>query len=155
MEALFVVVEGATARWLTLERGELVEQRKLLNPEHRLPEREIFSESKSGRRDVVAGPAQSFDDHRGAHGRESDRRFAKAIVQETLRMLESKDQRVVLVSGSPMLGLLRPEIGMIEARGTRVVEVDRNWSGWKSHQIHDALAQLELVTPRPRRGVES
>jgi protein required for attachment to host cells len=146
MNNLVVVVDGTRARLFTADGPLLVEQLTLVNPVHRMPERERYSESKPGRRDSPGGPSQTFDDHRAKHDREYERRFAKKIANETFTRVDAGVDRIVLVSNAPMLGLLRPELEGLAARGAELVELEKNWAGWTVHEIHDALDKKGLVT---------
>ena len=87
-----VVTGGACARFFTLEPVEfpelesgprLIECGELYNPEKRIPARNLYTDSKTGRhRASRGGPAHGYDDHRSQHEDEFDRRFAHEVMEK-------------------------------------------------------------------------
>jgi protein required for attachment to host cells len=161
-----VVTGGGSSRFFSLESAsfpeiesspKLVECERLDNPEKGLAERELYTDSKTGRgRAPHGGPAHGYDDHRSQHEEESDRRFASKVVKEARRFAREKKARcVVLVAPARMMGLFRQDLGVMRERGIKVQELAKDMSKFSSRQIHHYLAKESLVParrmPRPRK----
>jgi hypothetical protein len=82
-----IVTDHARARFITLETPvdasveggpRLVEHRDLVNPDADMPERALFSDRNGSAHASPTGAAHALDDHREAHQRETERRYAKA-----------------------------------------------------------------------------
>jgi protein required for attachment to host cells len=129
---------------------KLVECERLVNPEKELAERELYTDSKTGRgRAPRGGPAHGYDDHRSQHEEESDRRFAHKVVKEARRFAREKQARcVLLVAPTRMMRLFRQDLSIIRERGIRVQELTKDMSKFSSRQIHKYLAKEALVPPR-------
>jgi protein required for attachment to host cells len=153
--ACIAIVDAARARIYTYDpttedgrsapAGALHEQIDLVNPGRR--GHDAYSTTKPGVKRSAPGSGTT-DDHRDAHTEELDRRFARQVVAEIDRIArEHGYNRVLLVASPAMLGELR---GV--DRGLRpelqVEYVARDLARLTSPQIHDHLAQLQLVAPR-------
>ena len=159
-EYVVVVADGSRARFFTLEPAEipeieggpnLVEREDLANPERELPDRELWSEPKTGRnRAPNGGPAHGYDDHRAQHEAEYERRFARTVAERTVALANANGtRRVVIAAEKRMLGFLRNELGALARAGIEVREVARDLSKLAARQIHEHLAK-EGVLPRRR-----
>jgi len=159
-EYVVVVADGSRARFFTLEPAEipeieggpnLVEREDLANPERELPDRELWSEVKTGRnRAPNGGPAHGYDDHRAQHEAEYERRFARAVAERAAALAAANGtRRVVIAAEKRMLGFLRNELGSLERAGVEVREVARDLSKLGARQIHEHLAK-EGALPRRR-----
>jgi protein required for attachment to host cells len=154
-----VVTGGGNSRFFFLESAsfpeiesspKLVECERLVNPEKEMAERELYTDSKTGRgRAPRGGPAHGYDDHRSQHEEESDRRFAHKVVKEARRFAREKQARcVVLVAPTRMMRLFRQDLSIIREHGIRVQELTKDMSKFSSRQIHNYLAKEALVPPR-------
>src|SRR5687767_14775589 len=154
MNKLILVVDGTRARWFRLQRRRLIEHADLVCPEHKLMDRDRYSETKTGRWDRGRlGPTHSFDDHRNAHDREVERRFAHEIAEKTEEMQRQLEtDEIVIVGDNRMLGLLRPFFDPAIAL-ERIVEIRKNIAQQTRDQIQDALAEEGLLERRPRLSV--
>ncbi len=152
MSKLILVVDGTRARWFRLERRRLIERGDLICPEHKLLDRDRYTETKTGRWERGRlGPTHSFDDHRDAHDREVERRFAHEIADATeqaRRELSFED--LVVVGDNRILGVLRPALGPLLAHGPQLIEIRKNVAQWTPDEIHDALVDTGVLEPRPR-----
>lgn len=161
-----VVTGGGNSRFFSLETAslpeiesspKLVECGRLVNPEKGMAERELYTDSKTGRgRAPHGGPAHGYDDHRSQHEEESDRRFAQKVVKEARRFAREKQARcVVLVAPARMMGLFRQDLSIIGEHGIKVQELTKDMSKFSSRQIHNYLAKEALVPacrmPRTRK----
>lgn len=159
MNYCIVVADGFRARFFTLEQPgipelqggpDLTEQRDLVNPEKGQRSRELFSNLKSGRNQAPGnGPGHGYDDHRGRHEDEIERRFARRLADEiTTFAQERRVEQLVLVADPRMLGFLRSEIGSTLPSGIRVDELTRDLSSLTPPRIHERLANEGLVPAR-------
>lgn len=150
--------DGTRARFLTLEPPslptesgpKLVEHEVLLDPDLRLPDRELFSESEpGGNRAPPQGPSHGYDDHRDRHRREIERAFAREVMKEAKRLFGEKKGEVLVVAAEPkLLGLLRD--AWKEGDAFEVVEVPKDYTRMNPRQIQDSLAQ-EGILPAQKR----
>ena len=154
-----VVVNGVRARFFTLEESDfpemnpgpnLVEKEDMVNPEGKSVEGGQWSETKSGRnRSAVSGGAHGYDDHRGSHEEEYAKRFARIIVDETLRRCQKeKAHKVLMVAQSHMLGLLRQEAASFAKAGIEMTEYIKDLAKANVQDLHAALAKEKLLPPR-------
>jgi protein required for attachment to host cells len=102
-------------------------------------------------------PGQPFhfgtkDDHRTDNLANQDMRFAKIVIDEIVKVVrEQAFGRVVLVASPEMLGELRELHDVLRHDGEVVVdEVAQDLAWLTSPQVHDHLAAMKLVDPRPR-----
>jgi protein required for attachment to host cells len=150
MKQLIVVADGSRARLFGVERKRLVEREDVVCPEHKTMDRDLYSETKTGRWDRPFG-THSFDDHRSAHDREVERRFAHTVLERCEHAVaEDACGELVVVAAPRILGTLRPYFVALEKKGIHIVEVERNLAQWTRDQIQDALAADALLGPRPR-----
>lgn len=168
--ALIATVDAAKARiYLYQEQTnpgfELTEIADLDNPGRRLPDHDVFSESRpalkgnSQRRATVGGdhsdqgaPGAASDDHRDAHRQELDGRFAK-LIASTLdeQVTRRKLGHLVLCAGPKMLGALRSVCGTLHRDGIVFEEIEKDLSNMSVAQLHDYLANAGIVPGRQRR----
>jgi protein required for attachment to host cells len=115
---LVAVIDGARARYYVVgtrtglggaERNKLEEVASLINPEHRVKDAELYSESRPGVRQAPAGgPGHGVHDHRDAHADEVERRFASMVLKELADQIRQHDANNVILAAAPrMLGFLR------------------------------------------------
>jgi protein required for attachment to host cells len=160
---LIVVASAARARFFTLEPAEfpdlesgptLVDQGELLNPQARVPERDLFADSKTGRgRAPRGGSAHGYDDHREQHEDESERRFSREILEKARLMAEQHDVREIVLAGSTRaIPFLRQDVDRLMKQGRRVQELIKDMTKLTSEQIQDHLAKEELLPARRRPG---
>jgi protein required for attachment to host cells len=158
-----VVTDGARARFFTLEPVDfpdvesgprLTEQGNLVNPEKDMPQRELFSNTKTGRnRAPGGGPAHGYDDHRDEHENEFERRFARKVAEETTRIAHSNRAHWIVLAAEPrMLGFLRIELKTVMRNGVEVRELGKDLSKLSSQQVHAHLAKEQLLPARRRPG---
>ena len=153
-----VVADGSRARFFQLEEPalpevepgpNLMEVNDLVNTEKEAHGNEIWSEAKSGRNRAPTGGAHGYDDHRDSHEEELERRFARDIAAEAVRLSEKAGSReILLVAQKRALGFLRNELDPLVKRGIRVKELAKDLSKLKPHEIHEHLAREKLI---PRR----
>ncbi len=159
-----VVTGGGNSRFFFLESAsipeiesspKLVECERLVNPEKGLAERELYTDSKTGRgRAPHGGPAHGYDDHRSQYEEESDRRFARKVMKEAKRFTREKQARcIVLVAPARTMRLFRQDLNIIREHGIKVRELVKDMSKFSSRQIHNYLAKEALVPAcrMPRR----
>ena len=160
-----IVTGGGNSRFFFLESApfpeiesspRLVECERLVNPEKGMAERELYTDSKTGRgRAPQGGPAHGYDDHRSQHEEESDRRFAHKVMKEVGRFTKEKQARcVVLVAPARIMGLFRQDLSIIREQGIKVQELTKDMSKFSSRQIHNYLAKEAMVPAcrMPRRS---
>jgi protein required for attachment to host cells len=151
--ALIVIVDAAHARLYTYEQIEdneptLQERRDLVNAGRQA--HGMFSDTKPGNRWQEGGRG-STDDHRTDHLAELDARFAKLVVEEAARAIaEDGFRHVILVAGPKMLGALRSADAPLRRNDITLDEIAQDLAWLTPPQIHDHLAAMKLVDPRPR-----
>jgi len=161
-----LIADRGRARFFTMDATEsgdasggpdLVEQADLTNPEKRLPQTDLFAENKPGAgRETQGGPVHGYDDHRDGYEAETDRKFAREVVERTAKMVsERKCSTVVIASPSQMLGLLR-EYEEILARSNVNIEVlPKNITKLSLKEIHEHLAKENLIPPRRKPSFQA
>lgn len=159
-----VVASGAHARFFKLESREipelecgpkLIECSELYNPEKEMAGRDIYADPKSGRgRAPHGGPSHGYNDHRSQHEDECDRRFACRVLERAKRFAQAnKARHVVLVAPARMLGWLRQELDIIRKHGIQVYEFAKDLTKSNPKQIHEYLAQEQLLPRRKNAGM--
>lgn len=136
-----------------LADGTLREVIDLVNPGRR--GHDLFSSSKAGIRRTARGTGGSTtDDHRDGHFTEIENRFAKQVLEEVSKLINERGiGAVILVAAPKMLGILRAHDNLLRRADLRLEYVERELAQLTSPQIHDHLAQLELIEPRPRQAM--
>lgn len=85
-----------------------------------------------------------------------DEHFAKVIVGALDQIVRDGNYTQLIVVASPnMLGELRRADGVLHREGVQVDEIARDFVKLTSPQLHDQLAQLQLIPPRERLGARS
>ncbi|MEJ2646525.1 MAG: host attachment protein [Gammaproteobacteria bacterium] len=154
-----VVAGGSRARFFSLQDPQvpemesgpnLVELSDLVNPEKDARQRDLWSETKSGRnRSAASGAAHGYDDHREQHEDEFERRFARSVAEECLRLAQSHGTKnVVLVAQKRMLGFLRTTLDPVFKAGVEIQELAKDLSKLPPKELHEHLAREGLL---PRR----
>src|SRR5262245_9600228 len=86
---IIIVADAARSRFFTLPADadpsvdggpRLVEQQDLVNPDADLAESDLFSDRSGRGHASPGGSAHALDDHRQAHRRELERRYARELV---------------------------------------------------------------------------
>lgn len=160
-----VTMDASRARFFALEVQEastqgrltrLVEIEDLANAGRRQREGEIFSSSRPG---VNSGPGgftgrgvqHGTDDRREHHMDEFDRRFAVEVVDSLSRHVAELDaSRAVVIADPSMLGLVRTAISKESKLDVEVSEVKKDLSWQSAVEVHDRLAEQDLLPPRGR-----
>jgi protein required for attachment to host cells len=142
------IVDAAHARLYSYVGDPPVfrEVKDLINPGRRGKDREVFSETRPGIRNMGG-----TDDHREQHRAAWDHQFAKHIVDECLELARTRGfGHVIFVSSPRMLGRLRDVSTPLSNAGIAIDELERDFAGLTSPQIHDRLADARLIDPRAR-----
>lgn len=161
--ACIAIVDAAHARLYSYEQIEqdeptLHERRVLVNP-GREASKDLFSDSKPGNRWQEGGRG-STDDHRNGHLAMLDEKFAKIVVEELERIVREQGfPHVILVASPKMLGVLRGVTNGLRRADIRIDEIAQDLAWLTPPQVHDHLAAMNLIGPRPRapiaRGVRT
>lgn len=158
-----VVANGARARFFTLQNAKvpeieggpnLVEQGSdLVNPEKELPDRALWSSGYGRGRTPGGVPAHGYADHREQHDEELDRRFARRVAEETVRLVQANSaSHVVLVAQKRTLSHLRPALEPLLRANIDVREVGKDLSKLSPSELQEHLAKDNVL---PRRRVPS
>ena len=142
------IVDAAHARLYSYQGDPAVfrEVKDLINPGRRAKDRELFSTTRPGIRNVGG-----TDDHRQAHRTHWDHEFAKQIIEECHELARTRGYaHVIFVSSPRMLGELRSVADPLRRDGVLIDELERDLAGLTSPQIHDRLADAHLIDPRAR-----
>lgn len=153
-----VVADGARARFFCLEDTpspetesgpNLTEIKGLINPEKEAKETDLWSDSKSGGNRTNGHGMHAYDDHRGRHEEENDRRFARSIAEAAMQMAKKhKAGGLVLVAQKRTLGYLRNEIDSLRSNGMQVHELAKDLSKLPPLELQEHLAKENLVPKR-------
>lgn len=157
-EYCIAIVSEAEAKFYCLEPVEypelesgpkLCEIAKISNPEKRVPDREIYTDSKSGRgRAPGKGPAHGYDDHREKRDEESSRKFSRTVLEKVKDLAMQQDAKKVIIAAQPkMLGLLRQDIPSLKREGLDIKEYTKDLTKLSAREIHEHLAREGLVPP--------
>jgi protein required for attachment to host cells len=160
---IVVVADSGRGRVYALEPEEkqgstnippLREVASMVNSSRRLRDDEVFSESRPGLRQGAAGVSvHGVDDRRDSHKDELDRRFAGDIVDKVLEVTRGLGAKRIVLAASPhMLGHLRSRTAKWSESGYEVEELARDLTQLTPAQLHDRLAEEELIPPRSRYG---
>lgn len=134
----------------------LVEIADLASAGRRQREGDMFSTSRPGLNAAPGGFSgrsvqHGTDDRREGHMDEIDRRFAVEVVDALSRHVAALDaSRAVVVADPNMLGYVRTAISKESKLGVEVCEVKKDLSWQSPVEVHDRLAQQELLPPRGR-----
>lgn len=152
---LVTAINGATARFFTLEPAEseselkLVEHEGMVSPEKGLQGEELWASTKSGRNRGKGGQAHSYDDHRQNHRLEFERRFAQAIATKLLSLVQQHEiQKLVLIAEPQILGLMRDAFIPVLPKQLKVSELVRDLCHLKPHELHEYLAEKRQLPAR-------
>jgi protein required for attachment to host cells len=153
---LVAVVDGANARFLTLEPlaapelesgPDLIERCELLNPANAMAGQELWASGKTGRNRGSGSRGHSYDDHRGNHLIEFERRFAQAIAAQIDALVQEHAlNALVLVAEPHILGILREGLGPQGRLPTQ--ELAKDLRRMTPRQLHHYLAQKGLLPHR-------
>lgn len=160
---LVVVADAAEARFLTLEPVEfpelesgprLIERGILSDSEKRLPERERYSDSKTGRgRAPKGGPAHGYDDHRDQRESEDEQRFVRQILEKAVEMAKAhRVRRVILAAPAKMRGAFRQDLPRFTKGGFQVQDIPKDMTKFTPDEIHEHLANDRLLPARRRQA---
>ncbi|RMF22514.1 MAG: host attachment protein [Cyanobacteria bacterium J083] len=149
------VIDGARARFFTLDSTstlehepgpKLIEHEDLFNPNRKLQGKELWANTKTGRNHGSNGQDHSYDDHRQAHEVEFEKRFAQAIAQRLVEIIQThQSKNLILVAEPQILGIMREAMTDSSFNGLNIKEIDKNISHLSSHEIHDYLAKKKLL----------
>ena len=96
------------------------------------------------------GPRSATDDHRTDHIDELDSRFAREVVAELSQIVrDNKFAHLIVVASPKMLGKLRIELVSLRRNGIAIDEIPQDLTRLTSPQVHDHLAALHVIDPRP------
>lgn len=157
---LVVVADAVRARFFHMEEAgdpslesgpDLVEDEVLLNPEQAMADRDVFSESKSGRNRTRGTSPHGYDDHREKHADENNRKFARHVAKETISRAGKKSARyVVIAADKRMLGMLRSRLADSANAKWEIREYAGDISKLAPRALHKHLAGKKLIPPRRR-----
>jgi protein required for attachment to host cells len=131
---------------------DLVEQEDFTNPEKRLSQADLFAENKPGAgREMKGGPVHGYDDHRDQYERETDRKFARMVMERTAEIAAGrKCFNVIIISPSQMLGLLREHEHVFSQKDLNLKVVSKDLSRHSPKEIHEHLVKEDLLPPRQK-----
>jgi protein required for attachment to host cells len=157
-QSLVVVIDGTRARFFTLEPvalpeyesgPNLIEREGLSNPANELQGKELWSNTKSGRNRGSGGQAHNYDDRRENHISEFERSFAKEIVNKIIHLSQTyQSHETLLVAEPQILGFVRDALAPIAPKHIKIKELAKDLSKLKPLEIHEYLADKNLLTAR-------
>ena len=125
---------------------------ELHNAARRLRPSERYSDSRPGlQQGSGGGPSHGVDDGRSAQENESERRFARRIMDELQNLNNNEPaERLILAASPRMLGMLRKEAANPGQLPSDVEEIDKALTTLSPVALHDYLAQRALLPERGR-----
>jgi protein required for attachment to host cells len=147
------VADASRARLFVLDRSmdveglreTLREERSLVNPARRLPQSELFSDTRAGV-NHAGGLQYAIDDHREQHIANMDAEFARLVASELGELLRlTPMDRLILCASPHMLGHLR------DARGGALAdaEIPRDLVKLAPNELREQLADYGVLPPKP------
>lgn len=159
----FVIADGARARFLRVRdlpevhppSSELVESLDLVNPVHRLPDRDIYVETKPGahsrlRPGHAPSPAQAHDDRRNEARQVREQRFADRVLAALDEVSLADATRTLFVVEPRFLGCLRK--GMERGKWRDVAVEAKNLSKQSLDELRRRLIHDRHLAPSCRRS---
>ncbi|MDJ0735776.1 MAG: host attachment protein [Nostocaceae cyanobacterium] len=163
IQVLVAVIDGTTARFLTLEPAEfpehesspnLIEHKSLLNPVQEQQGKQLWANVKTGRNKGLGGQAHAYDDRRQQHVIEFERRFAQLIADEIIKLTQAKGiDKLLLVAEPQILGIMRETVVTLLSKNLQIQELAKDLCKLKPLEIHELLASKNLLPPRKRVSV--
>jgi protein required for attachment to host cells len=121
----------------------------LLNPATEMAGQELWANTKTGRNRGVGGKGHNYDDHRGNHLAEFEKRFAQDIVQQIDTLIANlKIKSLVLVAEPQILGMLRDCLHSSNGRSVTISDLAKDLCWMKPRQLHDYLSQKGILPER-------
>ena len=153
--ALITVIDGAKARFLTLEPAEfpdygfnprLIEHEGLFNPAKTVQEQDLWSSVKTGRNRGTTGQSHNYDDHRTQHIVEFERRFAQAIATHITKLTQIHYvQQLLLIAEPQILGLTREALTHSLPKNLKKVEIAKDLCRLSPHKLYKYLTAQKLL----------
>ena len=156
-----VVAAGKHAHLYTLDPNDHIETQygpnlthyaDMASDELELKGNELWSDNKSGRNRAPNGSgAHGYDDHRAKHTDEYEKRFARTIAEQAMRLAEKqKTRRMILVAHNQTLGHLRHAMDPLTKNGLQIHELPKDLSKLSIQDLHEHLAKESLLPKRKR-----
>ncbi|MGA7954174.1 MAG: host attachment protein [Gloeobacterales cyanobacterium] len=158
-EFCVVVMDGARARFLSLQQAEfpefepslkLIEHEALINPEKETSATELWSSRESGREhSATMGSAHTYSDHRERHADEVERRFTQLVAKQTAHFIQTqKAQNLVIVAEPQMLGFVRDTLIPLVSDGLHIQELAKDLTKLAPLELHEYLTNEGLLPLR-------
>lgn len=154
--SLITVIDGAKARFLTLEPAEfpdygfnprLIEHEGLLNPAKTIHDQDLWSSTKTGCNRGSTGQSHNYDDHRTKHIVEFERRFAHAIATHITQLTQIHHvQQLLLIAEPQILGLTRDALAHALPKNLKKVEIAKDLCRLSPHKLYKYLAEHKFFS---------
>lgn len=155
--ACIVVLDAAHARLFSYQSHDgpepvLREELELVNEGRR--EHGKLSDPKPGNRWQDGGRG-STDDHRNAQIADHDEKFVKRVLGEVAHQVQERGlPDVILIASPKILGMVR-SIGHPVRKDVAFIEIAQDLSWMTPSQLHDHLAERNLIGARARVPLQS
>ncbi|MDH5302063.1 MAG: host attachment protein [Gammaproteobacteria bacterium] len=151
-DCCLLVADEARARIFAV-RGDnvtgycLIEMNSLANPEARLADRDLWSETQpGGTASSRSGKLHSYDDHRERQRAEHERAFAKRAASVAVQACaEENAYELLVVASKPMLGVLREALDDLCPSFLTRQDVAKNLTKLSSAEIVEHLLADGLI----------
>jgi protein required for attachment to host cells len=158
-EFCVVVMDGARARFLSLQQAEfpefesspkLIEHEALINPEKETSAGDLWSSRESGREhSATTGSAHIYSDHREHHEDEFERRFTQSVAQQTAHFIQTQQaQNLVIAADRQMLGFVRDALIPLVSDGLHIQELAKDLTKLAPLELHEYLTNEGLLPLR-------
>jgi len=154
------IINGTQARFFTLDSAatseyesspNLIEHEGLSDSTKELRGQELWANTKTGRNRSPNSQTHSYDDHRQKHELEFEKRFAHKISSVMLDLIQTNQARhLILVAEPQILGMMREAITDSSFKNLNIQQVAKDLCHLKTKEIHDYLANKELLPPYQR-----
>lgn len=146
VDTCIVVADGARARLFLVDASEagrvgLTEMEDLVNPEYHAHGRQVLTTARSTRNTSrQSGPMHPYEQKRGRHRLELEKRFAQAVAGKAAGLTKSWSRgSVILIAEPRMLGLLREAGREALKRGVTVKELAKDYTQLTAAELREQL----------------
>ncbi|MGA7932584.1 MAG: host attachment protein [Kovacikia sp.] len=157
---IVAVVSSAKAKLFVLEFAQfpecepspkLVEIEEICSSTQELQGQDLWSNTKPGGNRGTAGQSHGYDDHRGNHRVEFERRFAQEIAVKLAQLIKIRQSRQLLLVAEPqILGIMREALIPDLPKNLMFNELTKSLCQLNAHELHEYLAMKGFLPAQSR-----
>lgn len=151
---IVAVIDRSQARFFTLEpnpwpdyeSGPNLSEHPGISNQNQLRPQQLWANVQSGGNHCIGNQAHGYDDHRQNHTLEFERRFAHTVAERIIYLtLAHQARQLVLVAEPHILGIMRAALPSAMPKGLKTKELAKDLCRFNAFQIHQYLAQKNLL----------